>query len=185
MLKLFNPPVPALTGGLGRLAVLLLAGLLAACDAAVPEPDLGVARAKADQCVEPTGDMRRNHMNYLLTHRDETVIEGIRTTQYSLVECVNCHVAPTRADGSAVHYPDRDHFCASCHTYAGVKIDCFQCHADRPQVLDNPDYPHKLSANRYHQLAREAGGKGVNVSDMLAVTGAGIGAATVSGEGQP
>ncbi|HPQ94865.1 MAG: hypothetical protein KDI44_04600 [Thiothrix sp.] len=178
MLKLFNPPV---SGG-RLLAALLLAGLLAACDAAVPQPELGVARAKADQCVEPTGDMRRNHMQYLLTHRDETVIEGIRTTQHSLVECVNCHVAPVRADGSAVHYPDKDHFCASCHTYAGVKIDCFQCHADRPQVMDNPDYPHPLSANRYHQLA-SGGGTTVSLSDMLAVSGMGSG--STAGEVRP
>ena len=30
-----------------------------------------------------------------------------------------------------MRYPDPDHFCAGCHLYASVKIDCFECHADR------------------------------------------------------
>jgi hypothetical protein len=30
-----------------------------------------------------------------------------------------------------VRYEDPQHFCAECHAYASVKIDCFECHADR------------------------------------------------------
>ena len=148
----------------------LSAAFLAGCDASPPETQLAVAKQKADQCVEPTDDIRRNHMKYLDVHRDKTMIEGIRTTKHSLNECINCHVAPERADGSPVHYGDqqKDHFCATCHTYAGVKIDCFQCHADRPQVADNPDYQHKLSANSYHQLP---GATTPSVVDMLLVGG--------------
>jgi hypothetical protein len=56
---------------------------------------------------------------------------GIRTRQYSLEECINCHVAPA-ADGSYARFGNTEHFCSSCHTYAAVRIDCFQCHADRP-----------------------------------------------------
>lgn len=80
-------------------------------------------------CVEPTADMRTNHMDYIHDQRDATMHEGIRTKQYSLTECINCHVS---AAPDAPHYDSEKHFCNSCHTYAGVRIDCFQCHADRP-----------------------------------------------------
>lgn len=87
--------------------------------------------AKGTQCVQPTPEMRRNHMKYILHQRDETVHEGIRTKQYSLKECINCHVQPA-ADGSYPSIHSKDHFCNSCHSYAAVKIDCFQCHATHP-----------------------------------------------------
>ncbi len=144
----------------------LFAIALVGCDAGVPKSNLAPAKAKAAQCVEPTAEMRKNHMQYLLVHRDKTVIEGIRTTKHSLNECINCHIAPTREDGSAVHYADekKDHFCASCHTYVGVKLDCFQCHADRPQVAGTINYQHKLSSNTYHLSAK---GTQPNASDLL------------------
>jgi hypothetical protein len=80
-------------------------------------------------CVEPTEEMRKNHMEYLLHQRDETVHEGIRTKQYSLTACINCHVSDAP---DAPQVDDEKHFCNSCHTFAAVNIDCFQCHADRP-----------------------------------------------------
>lgn len=55
----------------------------------VPLPD--VTTGKGEQCVEPTPDMRRNHMRYLTHQRDETVHRGIRTKRHSLKECVACH----------------------------------------------------------------------------------------------
>lgn len=80
-------------------------------------------------CVEPTAEMRANHMEYILDQRDATVHEGIRTRQYSLQECINCHVSDAE---DAPRVDSEKHFCNSCHTYAAVNIDCFQCHADRP-----------------------------------------------------
>ena len=80
-------------------------------------------------CVEPTGEMRKNHMEYILDQRDATVHEGIRTKQYSLDECINCHVSDAP---DAPRVDSEKHFCNSCHTFASVSIDCFQCHADRP-----------------------------------------------------
>ena len=85
--------------------------------------------SEAQGCVEPTDEMRTNHMEYILDQRDATVHEGIRTKQYSLVECINCHVSDAP---DAPRYESEKHFCNSCHTYASVSIDCFQCHADRP-----------------------------------------------------
>jgi hypothetical protein len=92
----------------------------------VPRP--AIAIAAPGKCVEDTPFMLRNHMELLKHHRDRTVHEGVRTTQHSLANCVACHASPTtgRVTGSA------DAFCESCHRYAAVKLDCFECHADRP-----------------------------------------------------
>ena len=66
-------------------------------------------------CVEPIEEMRANHMEYILDQRDATMYEGIRTRQYSLEQCINCHVSDA-ADAPRI---DSDkHFCSSCHTYA-------------------------------------------------------------------
>jgi len=83
------------------------------------------------ECVEPEDEMKRNHMDYILHQRDETVHKGIRTRQYALEECINCH-ASKGDDGEYIRVEDPRHFCAGCHIYASVSIDCFQCHADVP-----------------------------------------------------
>ncbi len=92
-------------------------------------------------CVEPLDEMRKNHMEHILHQRDETVHEGIRTKQYSLNECINCHVSKAP---DAPRISSEKHFCNSCHTYAAVSIDCFQCHADRPV---DTSHLHKLPAS--------------------------------------
>ena len=38
--------------------------------------------------------------------------------------------------GKAITVAEPEHFCRSCHDYAAVTIDCFQCHASRPEVKD-------------------------------------------------
>ena len=86
--------------------------------------------AGADACVEPVDVMRREHMNFLLHQRDAAVIDGERDSKYSLVGCMDCHNPSDNAD-TAIRYPDPEHFCAGCHLYASVRIDCFECHADR------------------------------------------------------
>ncbi|MDX1696763.1 MAG: hypothetical protein R3308_00665 [Thiohalobacterales bacterium] len=114
---------------------ILLAGLLLAAHPAfsgdlrpvIPEAQ---ARFSPEQgCVEPVEDMRKNHMEYILHQRDRTMYDGIRTKQHSLNECINCHVSDA---ADAPRYESEEHFCNSCHSYAAVRIDCFQCHADRP-----------------------------------------------------
>ncbi|MDH5786448.1 MAG: hypothetical protein OEZ16_12690 [Chromatiales bacterium] len=86
---------------------------------------------KGEQCVEDTDEMRRNHMQYLLKHRDETLREGVRTKQYSLKQCIECHVPSD--DAPAASRTEGEHFCKNCHVYTGVTIDCFECHATKPQ----------------------------------------------------
>jgi hypothetical protein len=82
-----------------------------------------------DACVAPTGEMRRDHMTFLLHQRDRTVHEGFRAPRFSLKNCVDCHA--DRATGSVL---GKDGFCASCHSYASVKIDCFECHTPLRQT---------------------------------------------------
>ncbi len=91
-----------------------------------------IAKGKGDKCVEPTDWMRRNHMRALMHKRDETMYEGDRTAKHSLKECVSCHAVPG-SDGRPVTVADPKHFCRTCHDYAAVKVDCFECHASRPE----------------------------------------------------
>jgi hypothetical protein len=91
----------------------------------VPLP--AVQTPPGEKCVEPTDVMRRDHMKFILHQRDETVHRGIRTVKHSLKNCVNCH-----ADPQTNSVLGKDGFCQSCHSYAAVKIDCFECHAATP-----------------------------------------------------
>ena len=93
-------------------------------DVPMPKP----AKAfKGEQCVEPNDVMRRDHMEFLKHQRDETLREGIRGQKYSLNECIDCHAvkSPDVAGGKVRTLKP---FCAECHAFAAVSIDCFQCH---------------------------------------------------------
>ncbi|MBK7315029.1 hypothetical protein [Candidatus Aalborgicola defluviihabitans] len=94
----------------------------------VPQPVIEAARG--GKCVEDPALMRRNHMELLKHQRDETVHGGIRTGKYSLKACIACHASQTTGSVTAKD----TNFCQSCHNYAAVKIDCFGCHANKPQV---------------------------------------------------
>ncbi len=112
-------------------AVLVLALALPATVAAQTSLMPSPAKGRGEACVEPTEVMRRNHMEFILHQRDETVHRGIRTSKHSFKGCIDCH-AVTNADGQLARFDEAEHFCAGCHTYAAVTIDCFDCHADRP-----------------------------------------------------
>ncbi len=100
--------------------------------AETPLPVIHEPEGEGVKCVEPEDVMRRDHMNFILHQRDETVHQGIRTSKYSFAECIDCHVQPDKK-GNIAAADDKEHFCNSCHEYAAVTIDCFECHADRPQ----------------------------------------------------
>lgn len=108
------------------LLVLLLPALAFAADR-TPKPTIAIERP--GQCVADTQVMRREHPEMLKHQRDRTVHEGIRTRQYSLSVCVECH-ASTKT-GSVL---GEQGFCQSCHAYAGIAPDCFECHASRPRL---------------------------------------------------
>jgi hypothetical protein len=100
-----------------------------ASDCRVPMPIH--PEGKGEHCVKEIPFMRRNHMNLILHKRNLTMRQGIRTPEFSLKECVACH-AKQRPDGSYIPVDDPDQFCRSCHSYAGIQPDCFQCHATTP-----------------------------------------------------
>ena len=112
------------------LPALLLAGLaltLTGCGKVEPPAPHLVLEARGDQCVEPTDVIRRDHMKILMHERDEAKRHGRRNPYHSFVGCIDCHVSPTASrDDPATH------FCLACHEFNAVRMDCFQCHTDRP-----------------------------------------------------
>ena len=93
-----------------------------------------VPTPKGLACIAPIEEMRTNHMTMLLHKRDQTVHQGIRTKKASLTECIECHVTPD-TNGQVARIDSEQHFCSSCHVAASVKLDCFECHADRPASM--------------------------------------------------
>ncbi len=110
-------------------AVLMTAGFAVAEEkrpARVALPTVKIEQG--EQCVAPADEMRRNHMKMLMHQRDRTVHLGIRTAQHSLKGCIDCHASPRTNSVLG-----KDGFCASCHAYAAVKMDCFECHSPAPR----------------------------------------------------
>lgn len=90
-----------------------------------------VPAGKGEACVEPTGVMRRDHMKFLRHQRDETVHRGIRGSRHSFAGCIDCHVQ-RNTQGTPIPVNAEGQFCQSCHGFAGVRMDCFECHASVP-----------------------------------------------------
>lgn len=119
------------------LQALHLAGLLCALalapswagDVRTLQPTIEPARA-GTQCIADPATMRRDHPAMLQHQRDQTVRGGIRGAKASLKGCIGCHAS---AVTGSVAQADSN-FCVSCHQYAAVRIDCFDCHATRPQA---------------------------------------------------
>ncbi len=112
-------------------------------------PPAKMTIAATQSCVEPIATIRRFHGQYLKHQRDETMHRGIRTSKYNLVECINCHVTPN-SEGKYPNINTSEHFCGSCHNYAAVTIDCFQCHASVPEMAPSP------SQTKVNKLTPEA-----------------------------
>ena len=118
----------------------IVAGIIAAVLAAAGSADTGERPAgrvalpvvkieKGEACVAPTAEMRRNHMKMLFHQRDRTLRQGLREPRFSLKNCVDCHAS--QKTGSVL---GKDGFCSSCHEYAAVSIDCFECHTPQRAV---------------------------------------------------
>ena len=118
--------------GLRLVLVLVMAALFGVVPALAGDgPFPTIPKGMGEKCVEDTQFMRRNHMELLMHKRDETMRQGIRTTKYSLKECISCH-AVNGPDGKPVSINSEKHFCRACHSYAAVSPDCFLCHASTP-----------------------------------------------------
>lgn len=98
-----------------------------AADTVAPKLDIG----KGGLCVEDPKLMRKNHMDLLKRQRDETMHQGIRGGKFSLAGCIDCHAS--NKNNSVLG--SNEHFCQGCHVYAGVKIDCFECHSSKRKVV--------------------------------------------------
>jgi len=113
--------------GLGAFLVLVTypiwRGVATGQDARAPEL---VKPVEATECVREARDMRRSHMQLLLTWRDEVVREDRREYvadsghhyDKSLTgTCLRCHA-------------DKAGFCDRCHQYLQVTPHCWECHVD-------------------------------------------------------
>jgi hypothetical protein len=118
----------ALAGTLSGLALLLTPGAVVWAGASATQPVIETARR--GPCVGDPEFMRRNHMKLLKHQRDDTLRSGIRTGKHSLKACIECHASSTTGSVSEAS----SNFCQSCHDYAAVRIDCFECHANKPAV---------------------------------------------------
>ncbi len=118
-----------------------------------PLPTINIPKSAGSKCIHPESEMRRNHMKYLLHQRDETMHEGIRNQPDSLAKCIDCHIRPN-AQGKIPSIESKQHFCHGCHQYAAVQIDCFECHADRPQKYIHRKYD-GISASKAAAIARQ------------------------------
>jgi len=116
----------------GLFVVLLAASLAFAADDGGRTPKPVVERAsQGAQCVADPAFMRRNHMDLLKHQRDDTVRGGIRGAKYSLKDCIDCHASVKTASVAKAE----TNFCVSCHSYAAVKIDCFECHTGKARAV--------------------------------------------------
>ena len=106
-------------------AGILAAVLMSAAHADAPR----IKIERGTSCVAPVAEMRRGHMKMLIHQRDRTLRQGLREPRFSLKGCVDCHAS--RETGSVL---GKDGFCSSCHAYAAVRIDCFECHSPNPRM---------------------------------------------------
>jgi len=123
-----------MTRGRALRAVFVATAAVLACAGASAEggrtPKPAVTVEKKGACIAPVEEMRRNHMLMLKHDRDRTLRQGIRKVPGSLQGCIGCHAS--NRTGSVV--AAKDDFCASCHAYAGVTLDCFECHSGKPKA---------------------------------------------------
>jgi predicted CXXCH cytochrome family protein len=147
------------------MALLLVAACAAqAQQSRTPHPVIEPA-TKGTQCVADADFMRRNHMEVLKHQRDGTVRAGDRAGKFSLKACISCHASQQTQSVAK----SETNFCVSCHAYAAVKIDCFECHATKPQAGGTAFHPVVPTgpgaagamrlATQVRQLAREGAAK--------------------------
>ena len=133
-----------------------LAGGVALAEGLGPPID----KARGGSCVDDPEVMRRVHPDLLKHQRTETVHRGVRDQRASLKGCVDCHASKTSGSVAAA----KTDFCVSCHSYAAVKIDCFECHASRPRqaALHAPADGHAADAADAKRLLARYGGLGAD-----------------------
>lgn len=81
--------------------------------------------ANEKQCIEATGYMRADHMQMLISWRDQVVRQGGRT--YVAGDGKQYEISLTGTCLQQCH-EDKAEFCDRCHDYAGVTPTCWSCH---------------------------------------------------------
>jgi len=132
-------------------------------------PKITIPDSAGKNCILPEDEMRRRHPDLLKHDRIKTLREGVRAKSDgskldgSLKQCVNCHAIKDDS-GKYVRIDNAQHFCVSCHKYAAVSIDCFQCHRDIPEGSGNF---HALSNHRdVNYSVAKPGDYGLTISDL-------------------
>ncbi len=109
--------------------------------APAPEPDLNtpaIQKLVEKKCVENREFMRANHMELLKEWRNAVVRTGNRVyiagdgKKYEMSlqnTCLDCHAnIPPKQVKTTSNQLSQVQFCNSCHSYVGVKPDCWTCH---------------------------------------------------------
>ncbi len=132
-------------------------------------PRIEIPESSGKSCVLPEDEIRRKHPDMLKHDRILTLREGLRAKadgnnlDGSLKQCINCHAIKDDND-QYVRIDNDKHFCVSCHKYAAVTIDCFQCHRDIPEGSSNF---HALSGHKNTDFSSVTPGSyGLTVKDM-------------------
>ena len=115
----------------------------------VPKPVIEAARGGT--CVDEPEVMRRKHPEMLKHQRDETVQRGVRDPRFSLKGCIECHASPVSGSVALA----KTDFCISCHVYASVKVDCFECHASKPKATASLPLNHPRADTGAARLAAQ------------------------------
>jgi len=119
------------------LVVMASPNLLAETDSGGLYPKITIQEQAGKQCVRPAAEIRRLHPDMLKHDRIKTLRKGVRakndgsSLDGSLKACISCHAI--KNDSGYVRIDNDQHFCVSCHKFAAVTIDCFQCHRDIPE----------------------------------------------------
>ncbi len=95
-----------------------------------PRPVIEPAKA-GTQCVEPADVMRRNHMRLLEAPARR---HGARRRSRREVQPEGLHRLPCQPKTASVAKAETN-FCVSCHSYAAVRIDCFECHTSKSRKV--------------------------------------------------
>lgn len=118
-------------------------------------PKITIPKEAGEQCVRPPAEIRRLHPDMLKHDRIQTMRKGVRANsdgsklEGSLKACISCHA--TKDDSGYVRIDNEQHFCVSCHKFAAVTIDCFQCHRDIPEESGDKGKAHAHNTDFFHQ----------------------------------
>lgn len=101
-------------------------------DAALGEEARAIKAEGKTYHEEGISVIRKMHPEFLNHKRDKTLRQGVRTQEYSLKGCVNCHANKDTSSNTYHPVNEKDQFCSDCHEQVSVSMDCFSCHRTTP-----------------------------------------------------